>query len=392
MFNEIKNCLCCESKNLKEYLNLNDQPLANSYHKGELLNKFALRVNFCQECYHNQLSISVDPDELFKNYLYVSGTTETFKAHCKELAADVVKRVKQNPRVLDIACNDGTLLEYFKDLGCKVKGVDPAVNLRKITNQKNIDVHVGYWNQDIDLKEKFDVITGTNVFAHVNDPKGFLQACKNHLNDEGVILLEFPYCKKMLENNEFDTIYHEHISYFLISPILKLLERIGDLCVKDVILTSIHGGSIRLILGKGTCHNTVVLDLLEKEKPFLQNDYYESFSNKIKKQKQDLLFLMESIKDKKIIGYGASAKGNTMLNYFDLSLSYIVDDNKMKHGYLTPGKNIPIFDPIKILEEKEEIYVLLLAWNFSEEIKKRINKMKPNGVKFIKYVPSVEIE
>ena len=184
---EITSCRCCGEKKLFLYLDLGKQPLANSYHKGENLPLYPLEVVVCQNCFHNQLSVVVEPSRMFKNYLYVSGTTDTFRKHCQDLARDAVKRFKiKDISVLDIACNDGTLLEFFRELGCHIWGVDPAENLRVITKKKNIPVVVDYWNEEIakDLKKKFTIITGTNVFAHVDRVDIFLRACFSALEEK----------------------------------------------------------------------------------------------------------------------------------------------------------------------------------------------------------------
>lgn len=378
-------CRCCNKSNLIEYLDLGDQPLANSYHKGEILPTFPLRVNRCKDCWHSQLSCVVDPTLMFKHYLYVSSTTQTFRNHCQELAEDAVKRVK-NHKVLDVACNDGLLLEKFRNLNCDVFGVDPAENLREITKTKNIDVEVAYWGQETQLNRKFDIITGTNVFAHVDDVDGFLTACHRHLEEDGVVILEFPYCKKMIEETEFDTIYHEHLSYFLVTPFLVLMDRLKLFHVDDVILTPIHGGSIRFFLRIGNYqHCDKATKLATEESDLLQECHFLAFNERIRRQKFELANLL---KNKRVVGYGASAKGNTLLNSFGIDLEYIVDDNPLKWGYLTPGRNIPICSPER-LKQEQDVYVLLLAWNFAEEIKKKVGR---KGIQFIRYVPEVCME
>src|SRR5258705_9897564 len=239
-------CRCCKQKNLLLYLNLGKQPLANSYHKGEKLPNIPLEVMLCKNCFHNQLSVVVDPDSMFRNYLYVSGTTDTFKNHTKQLAKDAVARIKSKKiHVLDIACNDGTQLEYFREFKCDVMGVDPAENLRPITEKKKIPVIVDYWTKKVanTLSKQFDIITGTNVFAHVDDLDEFLLASKIALKEKGLLILEFPYADNMVTHNEFDTVYHEHLSYFLVNSFKILVERLG-FHILDIRRTPIHGGSI----------------------------------------------------------------------------------------------------------------------------------------------------
>lgn len=382
------------------YLDLGDQPLANSYHKDEKLDFFPLQVMLCRNCFHNQLSIVVDPDIMFKNYLYVSGTTETFKKHCRDLAADAVKRIKNSKlNVMDIACNDGTQLEYFRDLGCSVVGIDPAENLRSLTKQKKLDVIVDYWTQAIagKFKNKFDVMTGTNVFAHVDDVDEFLKASKIALKDSGILILEFPYADNMVAHNEFDTVYHEHLSYFLVSSFKTLVERF-DLYISDIIRSPIHGGSIRFFLKKGqNNHSEKVFKLIKSENDngLLKSTTYKSYAKQVVKNKKDMNVLINKlVKDsKKVIGYAASAKGNTMLNYFKINLDYIIDDNSLKWGFKTPGRNIPICNPEEIRNENKMLYIVILAWNFYNEISKRILNIrgKEKSDYAILYIPKVKL-
>ena len=407
MYKEVTSCRCCGCETLFEYLDLGDQPLANDYHKGSDgycevgLIKYPLKVNVCEACWHSQLSIAVEPDAMFRNYLYVSGTTHTFRKHCAELAFDAVDKFFKwqslqptvtEPRVLDIACNDGTLLECFRAEGCRVQGVDPAENLRKLTEEKNIPVTVGYWGNGVELKERFHIITATNVFAHVDDIGGFLDECLKVLaHKDGIIVIEFPYCEKMINHCEFDTIYHEHLSYFLVHSMTQAVSRKG-LVIKDVLRTPVHGGSIRFFLqpGKEHCREAGALIALEAKQRLMHKITYEKFGEKVEKTKVDMQALVKGLQEdgKKVIGYGASAKGNTMLNYFELDLDYIVDDNEMKWGYLTPGRDIPIKSTQAIAEE-EELYIVILAWNFYDEIIEKIEKIAGKKHRYIRYVPEV---
>jgi SAM-dependent methyltransferase len=354
----------------------------------------------CKDCFHSQLSVVVKPELLFKNYLYVSGTTKTFRNHCNELAKDAVKRVKGKLSVLDIACNDGTQLEYFRELGCEVVGIDPAENLRKITLAKDIPVYVKYWGQKTAkiINQKFDLITGTNVFAHVDDLDDFLLGVKLALKDDGILILEFPYAKEMISNNEFDTVYHEHLSFFTVNSFKALMDRMG-FGIIDVIQTPIHGGSIRFFVGKNIKKHSKKIDILikiEKEKGLLKTKSYLQFSDRVKKNKQDFLKLIDKLRknNEKIIGYGASAKGNTMLNYFKVDLDYIVDDNELKHGFKTPGRNIIIKKPNELAKETQRLNIVILSWNFYKEIAKKIisQRNKRYNDRAIVYVPKIAIK
>lgn len=397
---KILSCRCCGEKKLLAYLNLGEQPLANSYHTGETLPTYPLEVFVCQNCFHSQLSIAINPKAMFTNYLYVSGTTDTFRKHCKSLAQDAIERVMTKKiHVLDIACNDGTLLEFFRDLGCTIQGVDPAQNLRKITEKKNIPVLIDYWSgkKAKKLKKKFAIITATNVFAHVHRTDLFLKACSLALQDDGILILEFPYADKMIRYNEFDTVYHEHLSYFLVNSFSTLATRM-NFHIIDVLQTSIHGGSIRFFLKKGRDpHTKKVLSLIEKEKRdgLLTLYSYKRFAKRVAENKKAFIQLLARLRKegRKVIGYGASAKGNTMLNYFKVKLDYIVDDNELKWEFLTPGQNIPIKPPRFLQEEKESLYIPILSWNFYKGIVKKIRGLR--GRKYndycILYVPKVKI-
>lgn len=397
---KINYCRCCKEKSLLKYLNLGKQPLANSYHKkNETLPKYPLEVMVCNNCFHSQLSVVVNPEIMFKNYLYVSGTTKTFREHTKNLAENAVKRFsKKKLTVLDIACNDGTQLEYFRDLGCEVFGVDPAENLRELTKNKNIPVVVNYWSPKIakQIKKKFDIITGTNVFAHVDNLDDFLEGVKIALKKDGMLILEFPYADKMIKHNEFDTVYHEHLSYFLVNSFTVLLTRMGFHII-DVLQTPIHGGSIRFFIKKGIGKQTSKIDQLratEKRNKLLQLKTYFEFAKRVQNNKNAMKHLITKLKKqkKKILGYGASAKGNTMLNYFKLDLDYIVDDNKMKWGLLTPGRNISINNPQILANEQKQMAIIILSWNFFNEIVRKIISIRGerSGDTALVYIPKTE--
>ena len=407
-FKVIDRCRCCDGQKLIKYLDLGSQPLANNYNKledlfvddvlyGSAQKEYPLNVYYCEDCHHSQLGVVVNPEIMFSNYLYVSGTTETFKQHCKDLAKEaVLKSGKEFIHVLDIACNDGTLLEQFRALGAEICGVDPAKNLRQITYEKKIPVIVDFWNDYSSqaINRRFDIITGTNVFAHVDDIYGFLNNCKRVLSFDGIVVLEFPYCTEMIENNEFDTIYHEHLSYFLVSSFLALSKRAGFNII-DIVTTDIHGGSIRFYLSlvREPFHEKIIYWLAdEKQKGLYQWDTYLKFRDRVRNNKKNFIQLLDFLKrnHNTVIGYGASAKGNTMLNYFGARLDYIVDDNQMKWGYLTPGKDIEIRPPAALLDEEIPIYIVIMSWNFSDEIISKVKEIRGEfDDKFVFYVPEV---
>lgn len=405
LYEQIDRCRCCGKAWLTQYLDLGYQPLANEYSKTDSIieKRFPLKVNLCENCFHSQLSIVVNPDLIFKEYLYVSGTTWTLHNHFKLLAEDAMRRVGQNhPMVLDIACNDGTLLQKFKAFGAEVYGVDPAKNLRKITTEKNLNVIVDYWNSETAkrLSKRFDIITATNVFAHVDNIQEFLITCMGYLNPDGIIILEFPYCNELIVNNEFDTIYHEHLSYFLVNSFSFLADSVG-LIIDDIITTSIHGGSIRFFLKLSKEYKRYQTDTqlayIEKERKagLLEKKTYEKFSRNIVGIKYEILNVLSKFDGMGIpvVGYGASAKGNTMLNYIDSPLKYIVDDNPLKYGHFTPGQHIPIVETKILSTDKSPLAIVILSWNFYDEIKQKILERRRGLTTYlIRYIPKVEAE
>ncbi len=393
-----KTCRCCESTNLEKVLDLGQQPLANSYTtepKG--LDTYPLELMVCRDCFHNQLSIVVNPDEMFRHYLYVSGTSRTLRQHFEELAKEACERANLgHPRVLDLASNDGTLLEAFNKRGAITTGVDPAGNLIQLAREKYLHVIDGYWPQvkEVIAGWEFDIITACNVLAHVDSPKDFLFAALAHLDEDGEIIVEFPYCKEMIRNCEFDTIYHEHLSYFLVGPFLKLLESIGAYA-HDIKTVPIHGGSLRIFIKKGDpthCDKALAMVGFEVSQLLYQMTTYFTFRERVTNNCRSLRELVWKLvsEGQKVIGYGASAKGNTLLNYTMLPLFYIVDDNPLKHGYFTPGQKILIRPLSEVENEEQNLNVVLLAWNFAREIKENWSKLRAGeGDYFIQYVPSV---
>ena len=400
-------CRCCGNEHLLTYLDLGKQPLANSYIKDPdvICPTLPLKVNLCLSCFHSQLTVVVNPDEMFSNYLYVSGTTETFRKHTQSFAEEISNVMISNGKgpsdhtlVLDIACNDGTLLENFVLLGSKVRGCDPAKNLKEITQKKNIDADVEFFTEEVGKQYRdngltFDVITAQNVFAHVDNAYGFLLGIKHCLKEKGFAVIEFPYAKEMIIHNEFDTIYHEHLSYFLVNSFATLAKRAGFNIFK-ITQTPIHGGSIRFYLSTSFKETEDVgrLISIEKEQGLLDFHIYQTFATNAEHSKQEINSLVEVLRkqNRRVVAYGASAKGNTSLNYFNLSLDYTVDDNKFKQGFYTPGQHIKIEDP-KILASEDNPVIIVTAWNFLDEIKKRVSRIVTGPKSYILYVPDVRM-
>lgn len=392
LYKELLQCLCCGSDELTTVLDLKNQPLANSYvkDKDSIEEYFPLALNYCADCTHLQLTHAVNPDLLFKNYLYVSGTTQTLRDYF-DYFVKITERYfeKKQLSVLDIACNDGSQLDSYKKSNHITYGIDPATNLYELSS-KNHKVVCDYFTEDsvLKLNAKFDMIVAQNVFAHNSYPKEFLEVCKSYLNDAGKIFIQTSQAN-MVEYGQFDTIYHEHISFFNLNSMATLAKRSG-LYLHDTFKTDIHGTSYVFVLTADPALDRTN-ELLSTEK--LQTlEIVNRFASLSLKVVDDLKNELAKHKDSLIIGYGAAAKGNTLLNFGEIDLDYIIDDNPLKQNLYTPGKKIKIIslDEVEKLGSKPIIYVPL-SWNFFTEIKTRVKNKYPGPATFIKYFPSLEI-
>ena len=392
-------CLCCDSTDIEILLDLNNQPLANSYHDNtKKMDEYPLGVNICNNCYHIQLTHVVNPDLLFKDYLYVSGTTKTLHDNMKWFVDYVLETTTwgNGNSVLDIACNDGTQLNYFKKNGFKTFGIDPAENLHKLSSE-NHTVVCDYFNAN-KFDRQFDVITAQNVFAHNSNPKEFLEHCDELMHDESVLYIQTSQAEMIL-NNQFDTIYHEHVSFFNINSMNELVKR-TNLTLTDVIKTPVHGISYlfrftkNTFEGKGKVFNEIEV---ERQRGLLIKKTYNEYTKNITKLVSDFKELVQNSKREgfKLVGYGAAAKGMTFLNFAGAKLDYIIDDNELKHNLYTPGTNT-IIKPngfLKQFKENDKVLFIPLAWNFYDEIQERILKTRDNENDwFLRYFPEVKLE
>jgi 2-polyprenyl-3-methyl-5-hydroxy-6-metoxy-1,4-benzoquinol methylase len=392
-----EHCLVCKHPISHQYLDLSNQPLANSYHKGdgEELEKYPLRMNVCTNCWHSQLTVSVEPSKMFEHYLYISDTSQTLTDYFEWVTEYILSKC-QPKNVLEIACNSGLLLEMFQNKGIESYGVDPAKNIRELSQKRNLNVFVDYWDKKFseELKHnvgKLDLILAFHVLPHVQDPNDFIESCINVLSDDGTVFIQTSQCD-MLLNNEFDVIYHEHSSYFTGKSIQELAHRHG-LFVSSIIKTDIHSKSFLFSLQKTQCDETQLNELIEFETQhgIYSLEKYHTFAKIAATNKDKLLVGLQKFKDEgyTIIGYGAAAKGNTLLNYINFKLDYIIDDSYMKWGYLTPGQDIAIhsIELLKNMSSKKIVFVPL-AWNFYKEIKERITNVRDiNNDVFVKYFP-----
>ncbi len=404
---ENKQCRICKSTYLRKVFDFGTTPPANAFLTKKQLkqkeNRYPLMVNFCKHCGLLQLSHTVDPKILFKNYVYASSTSTVFVDHFKSYARTVVKFLKLPKRslVIDIGSNDGILLKPFKDLGMNVLGVEPAENIAKIANKAGLPTLSRFFSPTLarTIKKKYgqtSVITANNVFAHINDIDQVVEGVLTLLTSNGVFVTESAYLVDFLEKNLFDTIYHEHLSYYAVRPLITFFRRFG-MRIFHVERVSSHGGSIRIFAARNDAiyaKNASVSDLVELEEKMKLHTLkpYIDFSKRVGRNKETLTKLLQRLKKKgkRIAGYGAPAKGNTLLNYFRIDktlLDFIIDDSLLKQKLYTPGTHIPVVSPIQLLEKKPD-YLLILAWNFAGALMKTHHLYHDQGGKFIIPVPT----
>lgn len=404
----ITECLACGGHNLVLTLDLHDQPLANNFQKHAGVKDtdlwFPLAINRCDHCNHLQLTHAVNPALIYTHYLYVSGTSGTYLEYMDWYARFVSEQFDQLPigGVLDIGCNDGSQLDAFKKMGFATYGVDPAENLHPKSSAQH-NVVLGFWDEDSAsrLGRDFDIITTQNSFAHIPDPLAYLKLAKDYLKTDGKIFISTSQAD-MVPNGEFDTIYHEHISYYNAKSMKCLAERAG-LYLNDVVKTPIHGTSYIFILSKKPGGQARVQNILASEQAtgLQTSDTYTNWATGVNE-------LITRLKDQldvyrrhgyTIIGYGAAAKGMTLINSSNIHLDAVIDDNPLKQGLFCPGTSISVVnsDYIKDFSEQDSIVFIPLAWNFYDEIVKKIRIIRDQNANykndmFIKYFPEITHE
>lgn len=403
-------CRCCGSDKLVKYLDLGLMPLANNLEYTAKLAKakdrFPLQVLFCEECYLSQLSVVIDPEVLFSYYTYRSGVSQGYLDHCKEMAwsLDGSYDIRGDRFHIDIAGNDGALLTEFRHiLQHRVLNVDPASNLCSIAERNGIESICEFWSSELASKlvtshSKADLITATNVFAHLDDIKDFMLGCKTILSDDGIIVIENPYLTEFIDNMEYCQTYFEHVSYLSLSPVMRLCDDLG-LKVIDAIHVPIHSGSMRYIIAhkesshevNERVHNTQHGEDLKGYTIACNYSQYQSKVNAINTTFTNGLLSLKK-QGHSIVGFGSSAKGNTLLNYAGINtdiMDAILDDTPEKQGKFSPGTGIPIYAR-NYLKSHQVDYVVILAWNFLDEI---IVKLRDYGYegKFIIPAPVYQI-
>ncbi len=386
-------CRSCGNKNLKRVVSLGYQPLANNLinKKDEKCDLYPLEVNYCNKCHNCQLSVAVDPKKMFSNYLYTSSTSEVFRNHFVEAAKKYVKELKLNKKksyIIDIGSNDGVALKPFLSLGFKkILGIEPAKNLAKIANKNKIKTFNGFLDKKNTkkIKKGADLILASNVFAHSDKLKEMAECMLDLLSKKGTIVIEVQYLLNTLKDLTFDNIYHEHYNYWSLTSLVYFFNQFNARIYRSEKVNT-HGGSIRVYIKKDikTKIESSVKKMLKEEETFGIKDFktYKKFGEKVYKIRENVLSNLNKLKqnNKKIIGYGAPAKATTALNFFGISdqIDFVVEDNKLKHNKFIPGVKIPIKDKSKIKNKNNTL--LVLAWNFYNNIKKNNSKLSDNFV------------
>lgn len=402
-------CRSCGSTNTALILDLGLQPLANNLLTPADLAKpepkFPLRLGVCQSCWLLQITDLVPPVELFSEYLYFSSFSDLMLRHAREACEGYLQEFGLNGQsfVVEVASNDGYLLQNFVKANVPCLGIEPAANIAKVAREKGVETLVEFFGTRVARglageNRQADLILGNNVFAHAPDTNDFVAGLKTLLKPQGRIALEFPYGADFIEHTEFDTIYHEHVFYFTLTVLKPLFERHG-LTIFRVQRLSIHGGSLRLFAGHTGAHGVEpsCLELFAEETRKGVNSlaYYEDFGNQVRAIRDELVALLARLKreGKRIAAYGASAKGSTLLNYYGIgadTLEFVADRSTYKQGRLTPGTHIPIVPP-EDLRQRRPDYTLLLTWNFADEILAQQRSYREAGGKFIVPIPKVKV-
>ncbi len=406
-----KTCRFCSHGLSESFCDLGLSPLSNAYRKKEDLQSqecfYPLHAYVCSECYLVQLQEFESPAGIFSDYAYFSSYSTSWLEHASNYTEMMIKRFRlgTHTQVIEIASNDGYLLQYFKKHSIPILGIEPAENVAKVASIAGIPTLTKFFGTKTALElvqgaQSADVLLGNNVLAHVPDLNDFVKGLKILLKSAGVITLEFPHLLQLMQNNQFDTIYHEHFSYFSLITLQKVFEAHG-LELFDVEELPTHGGSLRIFVKHQEDQTKNVFlsvqQLIDREIGYGLREIatYQAFSEKTKEIRQNLLSFLSQVKNegKTIVGYGAPAKGNTLLNYCGIrpdSIDYTVDLSPHKQGLYLPGTHIPIRHPDYINETKPN-YVLILPWNLKEEIMEQMQHVRIWGCKFVVPIPAVEV-
>ncbi len=402
-------CRACGAVNLVPVLDLGRTPLANALLTRTQLEDpermYALKLVFCPFCTLAQITETVPPEGLFREYVYFSSYSDTALRNAQALAERLVpaRGLGSDSMVAEIASNDGYLLQYYRQRGIPVLGIEPARNIAQAAEKRGIRTIPEFFGKTLALQlaeqgQRVDVVHANNVLAHVADLNGVVEGIGLLLKDNGVAIIEVPYVKNLIEQVQFDTVYHEHLCYFSLTALDRLFKR-HELMVIDVEHIAIHGGSLRIFVqhAAGANRNQAVERFLCEESASSMDhaSYYRNFCVRVQQLRGNLMSLLVDLRrrGRRVAAYGASAKGSTLLNYCGIGpdiLDFVVDRSTVKQGLYTPGTHLPIYAPEKLLEAMPD-YVLLLTWNFADEIMDQQAEYRQRGGHFIIPVPSVRV-
>jgi SAM-dependent methyltransferase len=390
-------------------LSLGRTPLANSLLRAEDLAEteptFPLELAFCDRCSLVQITETIPPAELFRDYPYFSSFSDAMVLHARQLAEQLIadRSLDSTSFVVEAASNDGYLLQFYVEHGIGVLGIEPALNVAQAAERRGVPTLTEFF--DVALAERLvtehgaaDVFHAHNVLAHVPDLNGFVEGIARVLAPDGVAVIEVPYVRDMIDRCEFDTIYHEHLCYFSLTALARIFERQG-LAIADVERVAVHGGSLRVLVTppEATRRSDAVDTLLAEEHEWGVHDVavYERFAEQVAGLRESLVGLLRSLKadGKRVAAYGAAAKGSTLLNVFGIgaeTLDFVVDRSTAKQGLFMPGVKLPIVPPERLLDEMPD-YLLLLAWNWADEIMEQQQAYQERGGRFIVPVPQPEV-
>lgn len=405
-------CRFCNTELKNEFIDLVNSPASNSFLTKEQLNEpetfYPLKVFTCENCFLVQVDEYKKSGEIFNSdYVYFSSFSKSWLQHSKEYTEKMTSRfgLDSNSLVVEIASNDGYLLQYFKEKNIPVLGIEPTKNTADVAMEKGIDSIVDFFGvrlakELVNKNIKADLVLGNNVLAHVPDIKDFVGGMKILLKPQGVITMEFPHLMQLIDNNQFDTIYHEHFSYLSFYTVSRIFESQG-LKMFDVEELSTHGGSLRIYacheedISKKIGENVEALQKKEASKGITDLDYYSGFTEKALQVKINLLdfLIRQKRENKKVAAYGAAAKGNTLLNYCGVKndlIEYVVDANPNKQNKFLPASHIPVFDE-KFLKDHKPDYVIIFPWNLQKEVINQLDYIRSWGGKFVIPIPELKI-
>ena len=395
-YQELNSCVACSSSNLVATIDLGSQPLANDFlAPGSAFESYPLKLVRCKDCFHSQLSIAVDPARLFREYSYVSGTSDTLSNYFDELARDIVNRFGSGKKILDIGSNDGSFLEKFAETDWLTLGVDPAINLIPESAARNVVTVPAFFDKDMAslLTKDFDVIVAMNVFAHTQYPIEILNGISKCLSDSGRAFIQTSQAN-MFTTGQFDTVYHEHISFFSVRSMKALLERV-NLSLVDVTIIPIHGMSYLWEIQKNGEHRSVIGREQEEVDFGLYNEkLYRNFLSLALAKADEVKKTVIEYREKgfKIVSYGAAAKGNTFINFAEITFDYILDDTPQKIGKISPAGNCIVSSPSILAEIDGPILLIIPAWNFGAEILQKVRKIRNDPQDMgLRYFPTTEL-